>query len=332
MKDFLQVFLAICLIKSAHTNLLKIVGGEVATKGQFLFYVELRVSQSQTIAYNCGGTLIHPKWILSAAQCFEREHVTPSMMFALDLVRAYMGSEKTVQDLNDINFIIRYVEKAYVHSKYTYDTNRDVHSPGARHLYDIAVAVLKQPYQLNQYIKTIKLPSAETQLCSKGIIIGSGQVTFLLEDPTYKSRQIRYAYLHIKPVNKLFGKPPVSRETAFFSEMENVKVSDLGFGSFGDQGSPYLCDIGSGWVQYGVFSGYYTSSKSKNYGYFHPIYESVDKHMGFIRSHVPLQSYDKHWRMREKHKYKQKDLREKSNSMRKRLSFMYLFIVNLYIM
>lgn len=44
----------------------RIVGGELASKGQFPFMVSLR---SANDAHFCGGTLISNRWIVSAAHC-----------------------------------------------------------------------------------------------------------------------------------------------------------------------------------------------------------------------------------------------------------------------
>jgi secreted trypsin-like serine protease len=50
-----------------------IVNGEPATLGQFPFQVYVLLDKDRTSA--CGGSLIHPEWVLTAAHCVKYDNL-----------------------------------------------------------------------------------------------------------------------------------------------------------------------------------------------------------------------------------------------------------------
>lgn len=86
----------------------RIVQGENATRGQFPYYVFLKINLKEGNA-GCGGSLIGDEWVVTAAHC----------LYGALGAEVHLGALK-VRDLNEEGRVILKVEKSdlHVHPKY----------------------------------------------------------------------------------------------------------------------------------------------------------------------------------------------------------------------
>ncbi|XP_038657382.1 transmembrane protease serine 2-like isoform X1 [Scyliorhinus canicula] len=113
----------------------RIIGGAAAIKGEFPWQVSLHFEHRHL----CGGSIIAPYWVITAAHCGER-HPYPSLW------RVYGGilrqtERRTVK--------AHAVEKFIRHEKFN-KRNKD---------YDVALMKLKSPFKFSEIIRPVCLPN-----------------------------------------------------------------------------------------------------------------------------------------------------------------------------
>jgi len=131
----------------------RVVQGTNATRGQYPFYVFLKVKMNQGVA-SCGGSLISNQWVVTAAHCLQ----------GVSSAEVHLGSLRA-SDLKEEGRVIVNVSKSglFVHPKYF--------SPIV--LNDIGLIKLPSPVQLSDVIKPVKLACTKPKNMNV-IVIGNG--------------------------------------------------------------------------------------------------------------------------------------------------------------
>jgi len=137
-------------------HLSKIVGGEPIEPHSIPWQVLLyqTAADGKNNDEKCGGTIICPRFVMSAAQC-----TAPGSSYKI-----YIGVHRQTTDLILDNLHV--VKKAHVHPKYQigmYPKN-----------YDYAIMELRNPIRINSDAKAIFLPDGSEKYNDKSLFLTSG--------------------------------------------------------------------------------------------------------------------------------------------------------------
>lgn len=210
---------------------LKIIGGTEARPGDWPWQISIQVAG---IGQWCGGSVIHPQWVLTAAHCAFDQHGQrlPKSSFAV------------VQGTNDLEAggVRRGVAQFIVHEQYR---------PGA-HLYDIALVKLSTPLDVTpgQIVKleTKKLEQRFGQAGDCAVVTGWGRVEYKGKIPT-RLQQVDIPIIDNSLCNEAYnGEIGSGQVCAGYKQGTKDSCN-------GDSGGPLVVPGGpTGWTQIGVVS------------------------------------------------------------------------------
>jgi len=247
-----------------------IFGGEEAKQGQFPFMVSFVHKYGDDYVENfCGGVLISPKHVLTAAHCF-------SDVKKRDWVSGDVGVRIGQTDLDQEEDILARadISEVTIHKDYQ---KRFPNTLGPVH--DIAIVTLDRDLT-SPRVTSVCLPSPSSPIPNPGVVAGWGKTTRGKEGDT--ERKLQFAYLDTYSVTECQGKYDKllkGRATVLINEnmlcAGNMKADSCS----GDSGGPLLAlDQSYRWSVAGV-----VSFGPSTCGYLVPgVYTRVDRYLDWI--------------------------------------------------
>jgi len=241
----------------------KVIAGTTARRGAWPWQI-LMFFNGQP---GCGGTLVAPDWVVTAAHCvYGKEQYPYSFTVRVGEHDWYQreGSEVDIQ-----------VQQVFRHYGYNPQTFEN----------DVALFKLSRPVQYNRYVQPACLPSGTITVGSTCVLTGWGKI----QHPGQMFHVLQQVNLPVvsNSVCNMKNWPSIGIQV----RPSMVCAGDGGVsrrgGCHGDSGGPFVCNIGGRWELHGAVShGSTTCDSWKAY----TVFSRINFLKGFIQS--TMQRYD----------------------------------------
>ncbi|XP_019323643.2 putative serine protease 29 [Panthera pardus] len=220
-------------------ELVGIVGGHSAPQGKWPWQVSLRVYLYRWASWVhiCGGSLVHPQWVLTAAHCIDRKDADPSA-YRIHAGNVYLYGGRTL--LN--------VSRVIVHPDYI----------TAFLGFDLALLKLATPVRMSSRTRPVTLPLQSLDFSPEDEcwLTGWGR-GFYFEplSPPYRLQQVQIPLEEEGACEQGYRRFLHTRANGKVIPEDMLCAGTQGRGPcMGDSGGPLVCKKKGTWVQVGVVS------------------------------------------------------------------------------
>merc|ERR1712212_240184 len=231
----------------------RVIAGSTARRGAWPWQVLMKFRGQP----GCGGSLVAPNWVVTAAHCVYGKEWYPNMFTVT------VGEhDRNIREGSEVE-----IRVSEVHRHPSYNPSRMSN--------DLAMLKLSQPAQYNQYVQAVCLPSGNVQPGSVCTVTGwgkvrhPGQMYHVLQQanlpvPTNQecdAYNYRTIGLHVGPSMVCGGDHGATRKSA----------------CHGDSGGPFVCNVGGRWELHGAVShGSTTCSSQGSFSVFSRVWYNLN--------------------------------------------------------